>query len=213
MAGLLGSGRTELCRLIFGVDSKHQGEILFDGKPINLKNTRQAVTLGMGLCPEDRKSDGILGPLSIRENILIALQNKKGWWRFTPIKQQRELAEKYVKALKVATSDIEKPIEQLSGGNQQKVILARWLASEPQLLLLDEPTRGIDVGAHAEIIQLIRELCADGLGLLVASSEMEELVEYSDSVIVMRDRRKVAELTGQNINPNSIMQAIAGGQA
>ena len=212
LAGLLGSGRTELFRLIFGVDSKKHGEILFSGVTINLKNTRQAVMLGMGLCPEDRKRDGIFGALSIRENIMIVLQNKKGWWRFISLKHQKALAEQFVKALKIATSDIEKPIDQLSGGNQQKVILARWLASEPKLLLLDEPTRGIDVGAHAEIIQLIRELCSKGLGLMVASSEMEELVEYSDSIVVMRDRRKAGQLTGENINPNSIMQAIAGGQ-
>lgn len=127
-----------------------------------------------------------------------------------PDEKQRELAEHYVKALKIATSDIEKPINQLSGGNQQKVILARWLASGPKLMLLDEPTRGIDVGAHAEIIQLIRKLCDDGLGLLVASSELEELVEFADKVVVMRDRRKVADLSGSEISPQGIMQAIAG---
>ncbi len=213
LAGLLGSGRTELCRLIFGVDAKTQGTMLLNGETLQLKNTRHAVQLGMGLCPEDRKRDGILGPLSIRENMIIALQIKRGWWRYIPIKQQKALAEQFVKALKVATSDIEKPISQLSGGNQQKVILARWLASEPILLLLDEPTRGIDVGAHAEIIRLIRELCHKGLGLVVASSEIEELVEYSDHVVVLRDRQKVAELSGHQISAQSILQSIAGGRA
>jgi simple sugar transport system ATP-binding protein len=174
------------------------------------KNTRQAVMAGLGLCPEDRKRDGIFGPMSIRENMIMALQNKRGWWRYIPRSKQRELAEHYVQALNIATSDIEKPINQLSGGNQQKVILARWLASEPQLLLLDEPTRGIDVGAHAEIIQLIRKLCDQGLGLLVASSELDELVDFADKVVVLRDRRKVAEVAGNDISQQTIMQAIAG---
>lgn len=211
LAGLLGSGRTELCKLVFGVDALNEGEIILNGKPINFKHTREAVLAGMGLCPEDRKHDGIFGPMSIRENMIIALQNKRGWWKHISLKKQRELAEHYVQALKIATSDIEKPIEQLSGGNQQKVILARWLASEPVLLLLDEPTRGIDVGAHAEIVQLIRELCEQGLGLIVASSELEELVAFSDKVLVLRDRKKVAEISGSQINQQNIMQAIAGG--
>ncbi|MBU2984835.1 sugar ABC transporter ATP-binding protein [Saccharophagus degradans] len=210
LAGLLGSGRTELCKLVFGVDALNEGDILLNGKPVKFKHTREAVLAGMGLCPEDRKHDGIFGPMSIRENMIIALQNKRGWWKYIPLKKQKELAEHYVKALKIATSDIEKPIEQLSGGNQQKVILARWLASEPVLLLLDEPTRGIDVGAHAEIIALIRQLCEQGLGLVVASSELEELVAFSDKVLVLRDRKKVAEISGSQINQQNIMQAIAG---
>lgn len=210
LAGLLGSGRTELCKLVFGVDALSEGKITLNGKPVHFKHTREAILAGMGLCPEDRKHDGIFGPMSIRENMVIALQNKRGWWRFLSLKKQKELAEHYVKALNIATSDIEKPIEQLSGGNQQKVILARWLASEPVLLLLDEPTRGIDVGAHAEIVQLIRELCAQGLGLIVASSELEELVAFSDKVLVLRDRKKVAEISGRQIDQQTIMQAIAG---
>src|SRR5690606_11475336 len=209
LAGLLGSGRTELCRLIFGVDKKQSGTMVFQGKTIHLSSTKEAIDLGMGLCPEDRKHDGILGPLSIRENIILAQQIKQGWWRFIPRKQQNAIAEKYVKDINIATSDIEKPIEQLSGGNQQKVILARWLASNPSLLLLDEPTRGIDIGAHAEIIKLIRQLCEQGLSLIVASSELEELVAFSDKVVVLRDRRKVAELTGSDIQPDTIMRAIA----
>src|SRR5690606_10033901 len=209
LAGLLGSGRTELCRLVFGVDKKHSGTFTFNGRDIDLRSPRQAMNLGIGLCPEDRKHDGILGPLSIRENIMLAQQIKQGWWRFIPYKQQVTMAEHYVREMAIATSDIEKPIEQLSGGNQQKVILARWLAAKPSLLILDEPTRGIDIGAHAEIIRLIRQLCAQGLSLLVASSELEELVAFSDKVVVLRDRRKVAELEGDNINPQTSMQALA----
>lgn len=209
LAGLLGSGRTELCRLLFGVDKKHSGTVLFNGRAINFSSPRDAITAGMGLCPEDRKHDGILGQLSIRENMILAKQIKQGWWKFISRKEQEEIANRYVKELNIATSDIEKPIEQLSGGNQQKVILARWLAANPSLLILDEPTRGIDIGAHAEIIRLIRKLCDQGLALIVASSELEELVAFSNRVIVLRDRHKVAELQGSDINPQRIMQAIA----
>src|SRR5690606_648747 len=148
LAGLLGSGRTELCRLIFGVDKKHSGSVMFNGKAVNFSSPRDAIDAGMGLCPEDRKHDGILGQLSIRENMILARQIKQGWWKFISRKEQEEIANQYVKELAIATSDIEKPIEQLSGGNQQKVILARWLAANPSLLILDEPTRGIDIGAH-----------------------------------------------------------------
>jgi monosaccharide-transporting ATPase len=209
LAGLLGSGRTELCRLIFGIDKKTSGKVTLNGKTVNFSSPRDAINAGVGLCPEDRKHDGILGQLSIRENLILARQVKQGWWKFISRKDQEELAEHYVKELGIATSDIEKPIEQLSGGNQQKVILARWLAANPSLLILDEPTRGIDIGAHAEIIRLIRRLCADGLALVVASSELEELVAFSSRVVVLRDRAKVAELTGSEINPQRIMQAIA----
>ncbi len=209
LAGLLGSGRTELCRLLFAIDKKTTGELRFDGKPVNFSAPREAIIAGMGLCPEDRKHDGILGQLSIRENMILARQIKQGWWKFISRKEQEALAQHYVKELAIATSDIEKPIEQLSGGNQQKVILARWLAANPTLLILDEPTRGIDIGAHAEIIRLIRKLCADGLSLVVASSELEELVAFSNKVVVLRDRKKVAELQGDEINPQRIMQAIA----
>jgi simple sugar transport system ATP-binding protein len=209
LAGLLGSGRTELCRLIFGVDKKHTGTVMFNGKTVNFSSPRDAIDAGMGLCPEDRKHDGILGQLSIRENMILARQIKQGWWKFISRKEQEEIANQYVKELSIATSDIEKPIEQLSGGNQQKVILARWLAANPSLLILDEPTRGIDIGAHAEIIRLIRKLCDQGLALVVASSELEELVAFSSKVIVLRDRNKVAELEGSDINPQRIMQAIA----
>ena len=209
LAGLLGSGRTELCRLIFGVDKKHSGTVTFNGKAVNFSSPRDAIDAGMGLCPEDRKHDGILGQLSIRENMILARQIKQGWWKFISRKEQEDIANQYVKELSIATSDIEKPIEQLSGGNQQKVILARWLAANPTLLILDEPTRGIDIGAHAEIIRLIRKLCDQGLALVVASSELEELVAFSSKVIVLRDRNKVAELEGDEINPQRIMQAIA----
>ncbi|MDB2448788.1 sugar ABC transporter ATP-binding protein [bacterium] len=211
LAGLLGSGRTEVCRLVFGLDHLASGQRDVSGRPARFRTTRQAVLAGIGLCPEDRKRDGIFGPMSIRENIIMALQSKRGWWRFIAMAQQKAIADEYVAALNIATSDIEKPIDQLSGGNQQKVILARWLAAKPSLLLLDEPTRGIDVGAHAEIIQLIRQLCREGLGLLVVSSELDELVEFSDRVVVLADRRKAAEVCGTDITQERILQSIAEG--
>ncbi len=209
LSGLLGSGRTELCQLLFGIDRKQTGSLFFKGRERDFKGPFEAMDAGIGLAPEDRKEDGIIGPLSIRENIALALQVKRGWWRFISRKEQEALAKRYVKELNVATSSIEKPIEQLSGGNQQKVILARWLAAQPELLVLDEPTRGIDIGAHAEIVRLIRKLCDQGLSLVVASSELEELVAFSDKVVVLRDRRKTAELQGEQINQQAIMNAIA----
>lgn len=211
LSGLLGSGRTETCELIFALDHPDSGEIRFAGNPVQLKNPRTAMALGMALCPEDRREEGIIGPLSVRENITLALQARRGWWNPIDKKQQADLACKAVDDMKIAVSDIEKPIAQLSGGNQQKAILARWLATDPKLLILDEPTRGIDIGAHAEILKLIRALVARGMALLVASSELEELVAFSQKVVVMRDREQVAELEGAAINEENIMRAIAGG--
>ncbi len=209
LAGLLGSGRTEVCKAVFGIDKIHAGKLVFKGKPMVFKQPADAIAAGMALCPEDRKADGIIGPLSIRENIILAVQARRGWWRFLSKPQRQRIAEKYIAELQISTPDADKPIEQLSGGNQQKVILARWLATEPALLILDEPTRGVDIGAHAEIIRLIKHLCRTGMSLLVTSSELEELVAFSDRVVVMRDRRKAAELAGSDISQKTIMKAIA----
>jgi len=209
MAGLLGSGRTETARLLFGIDSADSGQAAVDGQPIRIRSPRDAVAFGFGLCPEDRKTDGIIGDLSVRENIVLALQAQKGWLKRLSRKQQVALADKFVKALDIRTTDIEKPVKFLSGGNQQKVILARWLATNPRFLILDEPTRGIDVGAHAEIITLINRLCDDGMALLVISSEIEEIVAYSTRVIVLRDRVHRGELAAEDITTTKIMQKIA----
>ena len=210
LSGLLGSGRTEACRTIFGLDPADEGELRFRGKSVRPRDPRSAIALGMALCPEDRREQGIVGPLSVRENIVLALQARRGWWRKIGGKAETALARKAVNDLRIATSGLETPIENLSGGNQQKAILARWLATEPDLLILDEPTRGIDIGAHAEILKLIRALCERGMALLVASSEMEELVAFSHRVVVLRDREQVAELEGAEISEQSIMRAIAG---
>ena len=209
LAGLLGSGRTETANLIFGVVPADQGRILLRGRKIGIANPRDAVAQRFALCPEDRKVDGIVGDLSVRDNIILALQARQGWMRPIPRARIEEIAESYVRALDIRLASLDMPIRLLSGGNQQKALLARWLATNPDFLILDEPTRGIDVGAHAEIIALIEQLRADGMALLVASSELEELVAYSTRVIVLRDRRQVRELTGDDITPANIVDVIA----
>ena len=211
MAGLLGSGRTETAQLLFGADRADSGTAEVEGRAISLSSPRAAVSEGFGFCPEDRKVEGIIGDLSIRENIALALQARRGWARPLSRAEQVSLADRYIKALDIRTTDREKPIKLLSGGNQQKAILARWLATNPKFLILDEPTRGIDVGAHAEIIRLIEDLCAEGMSLLVISSELQELVAYSARVLVLRDRQHVAELTGSDITTDNIVNAIATG--
>ncbi|MEK1897293.1 MAG: galactofuranose ABC transporter, ATP-binding protein YtfR [Rhizobium sp.] len=212
VAGLLGSGRTETAELLFGIEQADSGTAQVDGKQVTLSNPRAAIRSGFGFCPEDRKTDGIIGDLSIRENIALALQARRGWARPISRADQNALADRYISALDIRTTDREKPIRLLSGGNQQKAILARWLATNPDFLILDEPTRGIDVGAHAEIIRLIEDLCAKGMSLIVISSELEELIAYSSRILVLRDREHVAELTGDNVNTARIVDAIAAAQ-
>ena len=209
LAGLLGSGRTETAKLVFGATPADSGAVRVDGKAASIRSPRQAIRLGVGFCPEDRKREGLMLELTVRENIILALQTKRGWLRLLSAAEQDKLASEMIRALGIATPDAEKPVGQLSGGNQQKVILARWLVSNPRVLILDEPTRGIDVGAHAEIVALIRRLCAEGMALLVASSELDEIVAFSNRVAVLRDRRKVAEIAGATIERDDIVQAIA----
>ena len=210
LAGLLGSGRTETARLLFGIDRADAGEVDIDGQSVTLSSPRTAIAHRFGFCPEDRKTQAILPDLSVRENIVLALQASLGWAGRIPAQQQRALAGNYIKALSIATLDAEKPIKFLSGGNQQKAVLARWLASQPRLLILDEPTRGIDIGAKAEIEKLITKLCAEGMAILFISSELEEVVRDSHRVVVLRDRKKVGELTGDEIDLAAIMKTLAG---
>ena len=213
LAGLLGSGRTETAELLFGIRRADSGTVKVKGKPRTIHSPAQASHLGMGFCPEDRKTDGIIGAASVRENIILALQAQRGWLRPIKRREQQEIAERFIRSLGIRTPDAEQPVELLSGGNQQKVLLSRWLVTRPQFLILDEPTRGIDVGAHAEIIRLIESLCADGLALLVISSELEELVGYADRVLILRDRRQVAEIPLEQLSVASIVNAIADGGA
>ena len=209
LAGLLGSGRTETARLVFGAERADTGTATVDGHAVSLSGPRDAVALGFGYCPEERKTEGIVPELTVRENIVLALQAKRGILKPLPRREQDEIARHFIRLLDIRPPDPERPVGLLSGGNQQKALLARWLATKPRLLVLDEPTRGIDVGAHAEIIQLIRQLCAEGMALLVVSSELEEIVTYADTVIVLRDRAHVARLDGDGISEAAILAAIA----
>ncbi|WP_342607791.1 galactofuranose ABC transporter, ATP-binding protein YtfR [Vibrio tritonius] len=209
LAGLLGSGRTETAQVIFGIEPHDSGTCQLQNKVVSIHSARQASHLGLGYCPEDRKTDGIIGAASVRENIILALQAQRGWFRPLSRKEQETVSDRFIQQLAIKTPTMEQPLEFLSGGNQQKVLLARWLLTKPKFLILDEPTRGIDVGAHAEIIRLIESLCADGLALLVISSELEELVGYADRVIVLRDRKQVAEIPTEELSVPAIMQAIA----
>jgi monosaccharide-transporting ATPase len=213
VAGLLGSGRTEMARLMFGVDGADGGTVRVNGQPVAIRSPKQAVAAGFGFCPEDRKADGIFAELSVRENIIIALQAKLGWYRALNREEQADLAGRYADMLDIRAADHDMPIKLLSGGNQQKAILARWLAIDPTFLILDEPTRGIDVGAHAEIVRTINRLREEGLALLVISSELDEVVAYSNRIVVMRDRAMVAELTGEEVEPDAVVRAIAGTRA
>lgn len=209
VAGLLGSGRSETAFLLFGIDRADSGTASIDGKEIALSSPVAAISNGFGFCPEERKTDGIIGDLSVADNIALALQARQGWAKPLSSRERRALAEGFIKSLDIRPADAERPIKFLSGGNQQKAILARWLATEPRLLILDEPTRGIDIGAHAEILKMIERLCAEGMSLVVISSELEELTAIAHRVIVLSDRRHVAELTGSDVNADNIMQAIA----
>jgi simple sugar transport system ATP-binding protein len=196
LAGLLGSGRTELARLLFGLDAADGGEVVIDGVRVTLRDPAQAIAHGLGLCPEERKTEGLVADLSVRENIVLALQARKGLLPSLSVAEQREIAERFVKALGIKTASVETPVGQLSGGNQQKAVLARWLATNPRLLILDEPTRGIDVAAKQEIMNEIVALARNGMAVLFISAEIEEVVRVSDRVVVMRDRRKAGELAG-----------------
>jgi len=209
LSGLLGSGRTEVCETLFGLSAKKQGSIEVGGKQTEISSPREAIRFALALCPEDRKEDGIVAELSIRENIILALQAKQGWLKPVSRTRQVQLAEQAVKDLQIACPHTDKAVGELSGGNQQKVVLARWLATHPDILILDEPTRGIDIGAHAEIIRLVRRLCEQGMTVIVASSEIEELVAVCDNVVVMRDFAMQAALQGEAISEQAIMAAIA----
>jgi simple sugar transport system ATP-binding protein len=213
LAGLLGSGRTETARLLFGIDRADSGTIAVEGKGVTIGSPRRAIRLGFAFIPEDRRAAGIIPNLSVRENIMLALQASRGAWRRLPGRKQAELVEKFISALDIRTPGPEQLVANLSGGNQQKVLLARWLAMEPRLMILDEPTRGIDVGAKAEIEKLIARLRQAGMAILFISSELDEVVRTSQRVVVLRDRGQVAQLAGGQISEHAIMQTIAGGGA
>lgn len=211
LAGLLGSGRTEAARLLFGADKADTGTITIDGKERNFATPRDAIAAGIGFCSEDRKHEGAILDLSVRENLILALQARMGIMRAIPLKRQQQLAEEYVKALGIKTASIETPIGSLSGGNQQKVLLARWLVTDPKLLILDEPTRGIDVRAKQEIMDYVAALCKKGMSILFISSELPEVLRVSDRIVVMRDRKQGGEYPRGALDETSVLHVIAAG--
>ena len=210
--GLLGSGRSECVRAIFGADRKTGGTVMMDGEKVTINKPLDAMKLGIGYLPEDRKRDGIVGDLSVRDNIILALQVMKGFLKPISRAQAEAFADEYIKLLEIKTASADTPIKQLSGGNQQKVILARWLLTHPKYLILDEPTRGIDVGTKIEIQKLVLKLASEGKSVTFISSEIDEMIRTCSRLVVMRDRKVVGELSGDDLNQTKIMATIAGGE-
>ena len=209
LTGLLGSGRTEIAQLLFGIDKPDHGSIQMDGVPIKNYSPNGSLERGIALCPEDRKAEGIFGELTVRENIIVALQARLGVFKYLNLKKQYEIADKYISLLNISTPSPDQLVKNLSGGNQQKVILARWLATHPKVLILDEPTRGIDVGTKAEIQKLVLSLAEEGMSCVFISSELEETLRTCHKIVVLRDREKITEFEGQ-VDENVLMHAIAG---
>ncbi|QOV38592.1 sugar ABC transporter ATP-binding protein [Streptomyces ferrugineus] len=213
LAGLLGSGRTELARLLFGADQPDSGKVTVGGEQVPMSAPNDAIGAGVAFCSENRKTEGLVPDLTVRENIILALQAARGWTRPIPVAQRDELVAKYIKALDIRPANPEARVGQLSGGNQQKVLLARWLITQPKLLILDEPTRGIDVGAKAEIQKLVVSLSEDGMSVLYIAAELEEVLRLSHTIGVLRDRRLVAQIAnGPEITPSRILETIASGE-
>jgi simple sugar transport system ATP-binding protein len=214
LAGLLGSGRTELARLFFGADRADRGVLKVDDKPVALRSPVAAIQRSIAYCSENRRTEGLVAELTVRENIILALQAARGWARPIPRRRQDELVRRYIGALSIRPADPDMPVGNLSGGNQQKVLLARWLITEPRLLILDEPTRGIDVGAKTEIQRLVTQLSDGGMAVMFISAELEEVLRLSHKVVVLRDRTVVAELPNDDeLDVDRVMAEIAGGTA
>ena len=210
--GLLGSGRSESVRAIFGADRVTGGTVKMNGKNVRITRPHEAMKAGIGYLPEDRKRDGIIADLSVRENIILALQVMKGFFHPMSRKEMEQFADEYIKTLQIKTASQDTPVGSLSGGNQQKVILARWLLTHPEYLILDEPTRGIDVGTKLEIQKLVLKLAEDNVSVTFISSEIEEMLRVCSRLIVMRDRKIVGELTGDDLTQATVMKTIAGGE-
>jgi simple sugar transport system ATP-binding protein len=212
LAGLLGSGRTEVARLLFGADRADHGGLLVDGAPVAMRGPRNAMSRDIAFSSENRRTEGLIEELTVRENIILALQATRGWTRPIPRRRQEELVDKYIKAMRITPANPDTAVRNLSGGNQQKVLLARWLITEPRVLILDEPTRGIDVGAKAEIQRLVVSLSDGGMAVLFISAELEEVLRLSHKVAVLRDRTLVTEMANDDtVDADRIMQTIASG--
>ncbi|MEU2023809.1 sugar ABC transporter ATP-binding protein [Streptomyces sp. NPDC016469] len=209
LAGLLGSGRTELARLLCGADRADKGTLSVGGETVRARGPRSLIAKGVAFCSEDRKAEGVVADLSVRDNLILATQAARGWARPVPRRTAEAMVAEYIERLDIRPADPDAVMGNLSGGNQQKVLLARWLVTRPRLLILDEPTRGIDVGAKAQIQKVVAELAAEGMAVLFISAELEEVVRVSDRVVVLRDRHKVAELSGGDVSVDAVMSAIA----
>ncbi len=212
LTGLLGSGRSELVRAIYGADKADSGKLKVNGKEVKINTPLDAMKLGMAYLPEDRKRDGIIPDLSVRENIIIALQAKRGMFKLMSRKEMEEAADKYIDLLQIKTASRETPIKSLSGGNQQKVIIGRWLLTNPEYLILDEPTRGIDIGTKTEIQKLVLNLADEGKAVTFISSEVEEMIRTCSRMAVLRDGKMVGELSDEELTQSTIMSTIAGGE-
>lgn len=209
--GLLGSGRSECVRAIFGADRVLGGSVKVKGKKVKISKPLDAMKNGIAYLPEDRKNDGIIGDLSVRDNIILAQQVLRGFFKPFSKAEANKVADEYIKLLSIKTASKDTPIKSLSGGNQQKVILARWLFTHPEYLILDEPTRGIDVGTKIDIQKLVLKLASEGMSVTFISSELDEMIRTCSRLVVMRDRKVVGELSGADINQNKVMSTIAGG--
>lgn len=209
--GLLGSGRSECVRAIFGADKVLKGNVKMNGKPVKISKAIDAMKNKIAYLPEDRKMDGIVGDLSVRDNIILAQQVLKGFLKPFSKAETYKIADEYIKLLSIKTASADTPIKSLSGGNQQKVILARWLFTHPDYLILDEPTRGIDVGTKVDIQKLVLKLASEGMSVTFISSELDEMLRTCSRLVVMRDRKMVGELSGEDLNQKTVMSTIAGG--
>jgi simple sugar transport system ATP-binding protein len=210
IAGLLGSGRTELARLLFGADTADTGELQVRSERRRLRSPRHAIDRRIAFSSEDRKAEGVVGDLTVADNMLLALQASRGWLRPLPQATRTRLVRDYIEALDIRPADPTALMRHLSGGNQQKVLLARWLITEPEILILDEPTRGIDIGAKAQIQAKVAELAAQGMSVVFISAELEEVLRLSDRLVVMRDRRKIHEQVNDDVSVRDVLEVIAG---
>jgi galactofuranose transport system ATP-binding protein len=211
LAGLLGAGRTEIARLFFGADKADEGHLKIKGVQQKIRSPRAAIDKRIAFCSEDRKQEGLIGDLSVRDNLILAMQATKGWIRRIPRRTQDELVAQYIEALDIRPANPDALIKNLSGGNQQKVLLARWLVTKPELLILDEPTRGIDIGAKTQIQKLVNQLAGEGMSILFISSELEEVLRVSHRIAVIKDHEKLAEIHNDGVSAEDVMSVIAGG--
>ena len=210
--GLMGAGRTELLECLFGLHAKTMsGQITLENRALQLRSPNDAIAAGIGLAPEDRKAEGVVLGLSVRENTSMAVLDRLSRWGFVRRRAEAAEASRYVDRLHIKTPSLTQSVRNLSGGNQQKVVLAKWLATSPVVLMLDEPTRGIDINAKGEIYELLAELAAQGLGVLVVSSELPEILAISDRIVVLREGRKSAELDRTEANEERLLRAALPG--